>query len=58
MPEPPAAEQLRGLRGTPVGFTPACAALEPDEEDVFCTHCGTRNPKGTAYCMGCGKSLS
>jgi len=32
-------------------------ALEPDEEDTFCDRCGARNPKGTAYCLGCGKSL-
>lgn len=30
---------------------------DPDEEIIFCSHCGGQNPKGTVYCLGCGKSL-
>lgn len=30
----------------------------PDEEIIFCSHCGGQNPKGAAYCQGCGKMLN
>lgn len=30
----------------------------PDEEIIFCSHCGAGNPKGSTYCLGCGKMLN
>lgn len=33
------------------------AGLQPDEEDIFCSNCGARNPQGATQCLGCGRSL-
>lgn len=64
MPESSSAVAVRELRSPLVemalvtGFVPVALALKPDEEDVFCPHCGTRNPPGSNYCTACGKSLT
>lgn len=31
--------------------------LKPDEEDVFCSACGARNPQGAQRCSACGARL-
>ena len=32
-------------------------ALEPDEQDRFCSRCGARNPWTSGTCQGCGGPL-
>lgn len=31
---------------------------QPDEETIYCSNCGSGNPKGSTYCAGCGKMLN
>ena len=48
-----------GYAGPPPGGAPAApAAAAPAAATVACANCGTANPAGAKFCMGCGQGMA